>query len=109
MKEFTILAPMRGKYEGHISLHGIERETIKEVEEYAKNRFLPDTKYVIVLDDIGKLCYFWDNQSANVLISKLKSYFEFPVWVLKSPHPDYEEGSFFSEDVISSETYLGEL
>lgn len=51
MKEFTILAPMRGKYEGHISLHGIERETIKEVEEYAKNRFLPDTKYVIVLDD----------------------------------------------------------
>lgn len=24
--------------------------------------------------DIGKLCYFWDDQSTNVLISKLKSY-----------------------------------
>lgn len=51
MKEFTILAPMGGKYKGLIALHGVERETIEEAKEYAKNRFYPDTKYVVVLDD----------------------------------------------------------
>lgn len=56
----------------------------------------------------GLLFYHFDWEKPNLKKMKLHN-FEFPVWVLKSPHPDYEEGSFFSEDVISSETYLGEL
>lgn len=85
------------------------------VEKLSKHFTRFDYKYYMEDDsgeeyryEKGNLFYHFDWPTPKLVKRKLHN-FEFPVWVLKSPHPDYEEGSFFSEDVISSETYLGEI
>lgn len=51
MKDFTVLAPMGGRFKGRIALHSVKVPSLESAKAWASQRFYPHTKWVIILDE----------------------------------------------------------